>query len=569
MIDGQQRITVLLLIIQYLKAKFSDKIYEIKNYSPCNLCINSFPAFSDLMDKNFILGELTEEQKLTDKYKQAERYTKLWRFLESNDILNDVHNIRDFFINLKKCEFNVLLSENNNENYNIDYFIDVNLKGVKLDTEDIFKGYLFYMNNSDKTLELWIKIKQSASEYNYNASNILKNKDEIYPLIKMLYHYFSCDLFLNKEYDKICFGSDFYLKKNFTFNNKTYYKDEHLIKVINNDSYICSSLEFLNKMVNLFSLIIRDGINDEFLSFFEQDRNNKDYVDRDVVIILKELMRLLLLDKDITVPHALIMKFFLEIIKQNKKIDKKKRKKFYSIYAFSVLFSFFATKKEISEIENVIHSENWFDEINKKVNEYLTNGRIIERKVVIQCKYILDDPDNISAHKCKSLAILYNFFKYQDGYLQLRKKTCKEIKSFLTNKEIFSVEHFIVNDSLNCVDMRTNDKYEYPKEIKKYSNSIFNYIFIPENLNNKVLKNFYIRDKIELLSENIDKIKCEYSKKVLEIVGKKFSSLPLVHNKNLIDVEASNAYYSYQFKKEFIDFSNEIIEKIISLFNVK
>ena len=320
MIDGQQRITVLLLIIQYLKAKFSDKIYEIKNYSPCNLCINSFPAFSDLMDKNFILGELTEEQKLTDKYKQAERYTKLWRFLESNDILNDVHNIRDFFINLKKCEFNVLLSENNNENYNIDYFIDVNLKGVKLDTEDIFKGYLFYMNNSDKTLELWIKIKQSASEYNYNASNILKNKDEIYPLIKMLYHYFSCDLFLNKEYDKICFGSDFYLKKNFTFNNKTYYKDEHLIKVINNDSYICSSLEFLNKMVNLFSLIIRDGINDEFLSFFEQDRNNKDYVDRDVVIILKELMRLLLLDKDITVPHALIMKFFLEIIKKNKKI---------------------------------------------------------------------------------------------------------------------------------------------------------------------------------------------------------------------------------------------------------
>ncbi len=60
LIDGQQRITVLLLIIQYLKAKFSDKIYEIKNYSPCNLCINSFPAFSDLMDKNFILGELTE-----------------------------------------------------------------------------------------------------------------------------------------------------------------------------------------------------------------------------------------------------------------------------------------------------------------------------------------------------------------------------------------------------------------------------------------------------------------------------------------------------------------------------
>ena len=105
MIDGQQRITVLLLIIQYLKAKFSDKIYEIKNYSPCNLCINSFPAFSDLMDKNFILGELTEEQKLTDKYKQAERYTKLWRFLESNDILNDVHNIRDFFINLKNFEF--------------------------------------------------------------------------------------------------------------------------------------------------------------------------------------------------------------------------------------------------------------------------------------------------------------------------------------------------------------------------------------------------------------------------------------------------------------------------------
>lgn len=564
-IDGQQRISVLLMILHYLKVFWGDKIEEAKKFNACKLTIDSFSAYERLQDKEYDAAALSESELETDKYNQASRYKELWDSLKEIKELQNRNDARGLFTNIKRCTINVILADKDTTNYNIDYFIDVNLKGVRLDVEDIFKGYLFHMNNLEDTLNIWIAVKQTAMRYNAAANSILKVKAdyEIYPLVKMLYHYFYSDLYLDNRFAGASFGADFYLKDNCISEEKIFYKGEHIIKLINDDTYMNQSLVHLTKIVEIFSEIIYGGEpSPEFINHFVRADGDKK-VDLDTIVIIKGLAKLLLLDKEITLPYALIMKYFLEVVKENKKIDHDYAEQFYAIYAFSVLFSFFATKKEIPEIESVLQGVNWYEKLIEKINSYFGSGKILERKAVLQCKYIIDD-NEVNQHKCKSLAILYNYFNFKDGIAVKRKGSSKDIKEYLSDKENFSLEHLIVNDGPSCTLENIAVPYEYTKDIKKYSSSIFNYIFIPRHLNGEKLNNLYVNSKLEILNENIDAIKCDYSKMILKTVAGKFDNLPLDADKKFIDIDKTNEFFGYKFKKQFREVSNNIIQEIIN-----
>ena len=188
--------------------------------------------------------------------------------------------------------------------------------------------------------------------------------------------------------------------------------------------------------------------------------------------------------------------------------------------------------------------------------------KIKEQKVVMQCQCILDDDNEINKHKCKSLAILYNFFNIREGQAYIKNGMGEKIKEFILNDDKFSIEHFIFNES----GTYSGDKetaVPYPKEVKKYKNSVFNYIFIPQELNRIVLKNYYINKKLDLLSDKMDEINCAYSQMVINCANNKFSKLKFCES-GMIDVEAMNYYYKYSFKGEYIKFAMEIIDHLTS-----
>lgn len=261
-------------------------------------------------------------------------------------------------------------------------------------------------------------------------------------------------------------------------------------------------------------------------------------------------------------PYALIMKYFLDIIKTKHKIDKDYADKFYTIYAFSVLFGLFSNKKELSEIEQIIHSDDWYVVLVKKMQSYFNKGKILERKVLFQSKYSPENDDEINAHKCKALAIVYNFFQIKEGCAKKIKGTSNAIKAFLTDKDQYSIEHFIINDSKSCTLCDESDIYCYNSDIKKYANSIFNFIFIPDDLNGNVLKNYYINYKLTLLKEHMDEIKCDYTKMVIKAIDGKFLDLPKTTD-GKIDKLKADEYFGYRFRQEFMEVSNEIIQKLI------
>ena len=141
-IDGQQRTTVLMLIVSCIKKKFGTKI---STPDLCPLRNEGFTGFQTLLEKAFDQEAITSDDwnaiLKSDDYHQLPRIQKLWNTISSSELLADRHKAQGLLDNLCKSEFNIIASYSNDVNTSIQYFLDVNLKGIRLDTEDIFKGY--------------------------------------------------------------------------------------------------------------------------------------------------------------------------------------------------------------------------------------------------------------------------------------------------------------------------------------------------------------------------------------------------------------------------------------------
>lgn len=166
-IDGQQRTTVLMLIVSCIKKKFGTKI---STPDLCPLRNEGFTGFQTLLEKAFDQEAITSDDwnaiLKSDDYHQLPRIQKLWNTISSSELLADRHKAQGLFDNLCKSEFNIIASYSNDVNTSIQYFLDVNLKGIRLDTEDIFKGYLFSQDSRELTRSLWQKNKRDVLRLN-------------------------------------------------------------------------------------------------------------------------------------------------------------------------------------------------------------------------------------------------------------------------------------------------------------------------------------------------------------------------------------------------------------------
>lgn len=59
----------------------------------------------------------------------------------------------------------------------------------------------------------------------------------------------------------------------------------------------------------------------------------------------------------------------------------------------------------------------------------------------MQCKYLEEAPEMVSEFKCKSLAIIYNYFKRSATGFKYKKESGEELKEFSYNSDKYSVEY--------------------------------------------------------------------------------------------------------------------------------
>lgn len=110
-IDGQQRTTVLMLIVTCIKKKFGK---QISTPELCPLRNEGFTGFQQLLDKDFDLQAITQEEWETihksDDYNQFPRIQRLWDTIASSELLSDRHKAQGLLDNLCKSEFNIIAS---------------------------------------------------------------------------------------------------------------------------------------------------------------------------------------------------------------------------------------------------------------------------------------------------------------------------------------------------------------------------------------------------------------------------------------------------------------------------
>lgn len=565
-IDGQQRITILTMILSCIK-KYYDE--QIDAFSPCKLEIESFSEFSGMLLKNFCKDLLEDKTVVqSDKLHQRYKYYYLWKYISKHSVITDQISAEKLLENLGKSTINIILNKSSDIGDGIRYFIDVNLKGKQLDTEDIFKSYLFKYDHGTEIRDEWYRFKENTTKADVLRMN--------YPLLKFLEHYFYCDLYKNEKYRGLEFGEDFLIKKEFKTredNPKTFREGIHIIELIRNKTYMLNSLRNLNNAIEIMIEIVESrSTTQKFESYFEfqNGTGKKGKLDQVDIKIIHNIMGKVLKDSK-TLPKALIMKYILSTLLSKDAQSKEALLKIYGVYVLAVLFTVFENKKSKDVLLSVLKADDttWYSELINQINSYFSPDKITDTRLLAQYKLAANEEEEDYRFRCKSLATLYNFFRINGNKVSIVIGKAKQLYNFIANDDSFTVEHFIVSDTDSRTTIVVLDEkeldYEYEQKFyKKYVNSLFNFIFISRDLNSR-LKNYWLPYKLSQMKLN--DIECEYSRMYLANIKKLRSNMKKIPQDESQYKDKLDLYFSRDFKDQYVEFARIILKAVIE--NIK
>lgn len=551
-IDGQQRITILTMILNSLKQKYKGEIDIIE---PCELIIESFSEFGNVLNNGFDAEYCNKKEiKESDKLKQLSNYKKLWEFIWSTKEISNKRQAKNFIENLEESTFNLIINQSESIGDGIRYFMDVNLKGKQLDTEDIFKSYLFKNDGEEEIRKQWYLLKSNSAE-------IESSKME-YPLLKLLEHYLLCDLYQNENYNGMEFGTDFLLKKMYEEENNVYRTGTHLIEVINNNQYMRKSLAKLNQIIQLMLTIVKsESLTDGIKEIFSASDKSLDHTELKVI---HNIIGKILKDSKI-LPKALLIKYFSILL--NGKEGKKKIniQKIYGIYLFTVLFSLFENKKSTDVLMHIIKADEdkWYKELVDQINNYFSPDAITDARLLAQYKLGRNEDEENHKFRCKSLATIYNFFVNKDGRVSIRKGAMNDLHKFIIDDDSYSIEHFIISEAKEKT-MLLDDGRAYkiePSIYNRYVNNYFNFIFISREMNSK-LKNYWLPYKYNIIKEQPEEVSCEFSKMIIEVVEVLKNEIERKGNKKEYKKELDH-FLAIEFKELYIEYTRSALKRVI------
>lgn len=550
LIDGQQRTTIFLMLITYIRHFYGS---QINVFDTCDLINDSFSGLSELFKNNFIESSKDYERSKIDQsdyYKQKDHYLRIWEEIKNTKILKDRYAAESFLTNLKNCELNIITNTDKELESSISYFLDVNLKGVKLDNEDIFKGYLFAKDLSSDIRNLWRDLKHKCM--------VLEENGVKYDILSIIHQYMACTLYKydNGKFKSFKFDKQFLLS-DFKSDRSCYYKGQHLINVVNDKKFMRDSINNINEYLDIIVDIVS---NTDQTMIFKNNFYRLNDVERQVVFIL---IKIIIKDNNI-IPKVILMKYIFEI-KDNNFKDKEKLKKIYAVFSIYTIFNIFENKKSRDKLYEIVERDDWYKEILVQINDYFSAESLTKTQILIAYRYTMNDENVDEKYRCKSLAALYNYFHFKNDIITV--DNVKSLKNFLKNDETYSIEHFIISNSKkkNTIKIGT-EEYKIPNNIAKYKNSLFNFIFI-ENEINTSLENYNVYRKIEKLKKY--DFKCEYSKMVYEllsdIVQNNEEIKSIVNNPNNDNLDE---FFENEFASIYMEYANKVISKVVNKFKL-
>ena len=544
-IDGQQRITTIYLILKFLKEKYAEQLDLINN---CILIIENFLKFDNAIEINFT--NYNKEIIASDKLVQREKYAALWESIRTDSVLNSKTLADAFIRNLRDCEVNLILSTSKSRN--IVRFIDVNTKGKHLDDEDIFKGFVFLQDSRNEIKKLWSNLKIQVAR--------LESIGVHYPILTLIEQYLYCELYKNGQFDGVIFNQHFKITKT---KNSDFYNEQHIIEALKDNAFVMKMLQVLISYIELCCEIV-SSIHGQGVAFMKQF-NPASKLDDNDYFIYHNFIKKVLKDTD-NVPKALILKYYIEILYDCTGKTKSDYDMIFALYTLAFLFTIFTNKKSSGPIYNIIKQTDWRAAIIKEIKSYKEDKSFTDKKLQSRYRIIGNLEEECYEYRAKTMATLYNFFEVKGGSVSMRAGCGDCVKDYLASSN-FTTEHFLVNKSKTIQYINNGKKIniKIPGTVSKFSNSLFNFIFINKEDNSKI-ENLPIGDKLEYLDSR--ELKCAYSQYYIAQITEIIKNPIMIASEDSKE-QAQNkvdTFYNSAFVEKYIEIANRMYSKFFERF---
>lgn len=566
-IDGQQRLSVITLLLTYL----NNVVSEGKRLLPlCQIQNGTFKCFSEALNESFDYEKIKKNNISlyetiieNDTLSQKEDFRRIWLCIQERleRMLPDAQE--DLMDSLLDSSVNVIVNyigkTKKEKKFCIDYFIDINNKSVDLDSIDFIRAYAF-KEDFDRMSEKWIDIQNKCREIN---KNVKYSRDELY------YHYFICKI--NKELDykltKCLTRKEYATKEEIILSNGNYATGTSVWYMFSNNRFYSEMLYDLNDFLDFIFMILRigNGLDDDFKKYFK--KSEMEYISTDTLSNAHNIIKTVLLNDDV-VPKMMIMKLYFEILKEPF-VKSSKYKVIYDIFVIANLFSMNgANNKNSEQIGNRLLPQNWESEIKKysyKLLQEMYDTTDFGKICKIGRSYTVES----GQYMARRYYSMMDTFSWDSGNVSPNEK---EFMKSHTRAGRCNDEHFIINRNyeyaLYEIDgVMVDVKIKLSARNKKYIATIANYIVMDSSFNSR-LKNRPVYEKIEMIENELKNVPIDsiipsrqsqlhyYCIKKIFFDNTKYpKNLSTLSKKKERKDELKN-YYELYFEDEFIELTN-------------
>ncbi len=537
-VDGQQRLSVLYIIFQtlYNDASEHEEVFELIDIE--NESCASFYSKNDL-------------ENCDDIYMQQSRYKLIHDTVDKFLAELDHKKMSHFKRNLFHSKINAIILQSNEAENAIRGFIDINVKGVKLDTEDIIKGYVFKHLGPSNAEHAWIELKKAYFETKKNFKELSDlDKYLLYTLSTLLKNGFG------GIYGKIVLKTNFTLKTEFMLNGEIFDSCLNVFEVIYDADLIGKWLKVTTDYLRFLNKLLSSGIgcrSKSFRKFYGLDETN------DSVLQLYYNFVRHLSSSSIDVDRLLSIYMFTCGYFGYFSSKKMAEKLIESTYFFSFVFSIASSRKGVDTFfdRELVKLESFSEALITSAYNALKNKAEVKFSYINS--YIEQGKEHAAKMTVQQLAIIFECYKIsKEGTdIHLDKKTANNIYGL-------SLEHFIVNDSKKYFEgVEPNVVWKkYPKGMTKVKNKAVNLMLIDADLNRK-LGSHSIMKKIEMIEWNARKCDnfwdtkgCMLSKNYFYAVKNSLEKYKYNYTENHDDIFANIATEIYEQLRKNVFNSN-------------
>lgn len=551
-IDGQQRITVILMILECLKEY--NEGYEFEH---CDFSNDTYEFFFEAIGKgfNFEGDEKREEYEIEDVLEQTIILKQLWDTIcEYLELLGDEKR-NELFKHLLDSYVSVLVSEvregeDDSRRLCVDYFIDINNKSVQLDHVDILKAYAF-RDSFETVTDKWKVVQKKTKE--------LKKKGFTYSKELLFYHYFLCVINdVIPQPIKLGLTEDYKIREDIKKGEKIFKEGSDVELLITKPKFYIKMFNEIDSFLDFLIEVANDKLSpgDSFCSKFLTEGKKVDYdTISNIFVIIKNTMQ----NSD-SVPKVLLLKYYLTVILNENKTENE-IKSIYWINALAVWFSTYKTSsKSIKAFAPLVLKPDFIENVKLYAIDKLgtmPNSVSFAKDVMLE-KVVTPSSGQLLSRRLNAVLEAY----YDKGIVgNLNEKI---LLQSLNTQGTYNDEHFFVNESYKYMFEYNGEmlSFDIPARFKNKVSYLGNYMRIKSSINSE-LGNNMIKDKIRIIRKHLDAGD-------QDIFGNKFSELVFLTAEECFNnsscalseelkaektkelaIEKAERYYEEEFEEDF------------------